>query len=510
MNWFVVRRTSRNHAKSSTLLPVLLILSILFGACQAQGPGLPPENEQAQQPQPTPTATLEPVPTFVPRPLYKPGELVDYVAQTGDTLPNLALRFNTTIAEILEANTFIPETASTMPPGMPMKIPIYYMPLWGSPYKILPDSLFPNGPAQIGFNTSEFVSRFPGWLNAVVGYTTEGTQNGAELVDIIAKNYSVSPRLLLALLEYHSGALTNPDPDPSVLDFPLGYRDWSHKGLYMQLGWGANLLNNGFYAFRTSRLNSIELSDGRLERFDPWINAATASLHNYFNQLLPIEEYHRAISSEGFAKTYQELFGDTWENEQPHIPGSLAQPEFILPFELDLVWAYTGGPHTGWGKGEPYSALDFAPPSVEGGCVETGEWATAVAPGVVSRSEFGVVVLDLDGDGDERTGWNVFYLHVATEGRAPLGATLERGDPVGHPSCEGGSSTGTHVHIARKYNGEWMPADGLSGGILAFNMEGWIAQGTGEAYQGSLVRYMQTITACVCSNRTSFIHSERR
>lgn len=32
-----------------------------------------------------------------------------------------------------------------MPPGMPMKIPIYYLPFWSSSYKVLPDSLFVNG-----------------------------------------------------------------------------------------------------------------------------------------------------------------------------------------------------------------------------------------------------------------------------------------------------------------------------------------------------------------------------
>ena len=82
-------------------------------------------------------------------------------------------------------------------------------------------------------------------------------------------------------------------------------------------------------------------------------------------------------------------------------------------------------------------------------------------------------MLDLDGDGDERTGWNIFYLHLASDGRAQVGDQLKQGDPVGHPSCEGGTSTGTHVHIARKYNGEWLPAEGVDG-ILAFNLEGWV------------------------------------
>jgi hypothetical protein len=97
----------------------------------------------------------------------------------------------------------------------------------------------------------------------------------------------------------------------------------------------------------------------------------------------------------------------------------------------------------------------------------------------------------------------VFYLHIASDGRVPLGAELQAGDPVGHPSCEGGRSTGTHVHIARKYNGEWVPA----GGVLAFNMEGWIAQTGPGPYAGTLTRFSQTVTACVCSDYRSHIQS---
>jgi len=200
------------------------------------------------------------------------------------------------------------------------------------------------------------------------------------------------------------------------------------------------------------------------------------------------------------------LFGDPWQNVKPHIPGSLAQPELFLPFEVGHIWAFTGGPHTGWGKGAPYAAIDFAPPAIAGGCLTTPNWATAAAPGKVVRSETGIVVLDLDGDGDERTGWEIFYLHVGTEGRAQLGATLQRGDLIGHPSCEGGSATGTHIHLARKYNGEWIPADGT----LALNFEGWIVHNGREAYLGKMTRNNQSVVACVCSNQASFIQTDRR
>jgi len=488
----------------------LLTAAMLLSACQAQVTSFSSSAQNANlalQPTQVVQSPDQSVPTpFPTRPLYSPGELVDYTAQTGDTLPALASRFNTTVEEILAANTFIPKTATTMPPGMPMKIPIYYLPLWGSPYQIIPDSLFIDGPAQVGFNTEDFVTAHPGWLKNYTEYAADANRTGAQIVDYIALSYSVSPRLLLALLEYQTGALSQPQLSPDLQEYPLGYKYWDHKGLYMQLNWAANLLNNGYYGWRTQHLKSIVYKDGRMERFDPWQNAATVSLHNYFNQIFDYPEFAKAISPDGIAKTYSDLFGDPWQADQPHIPGSLTQPEFSLPFEPGSVWAYTGGPHTGWGLGEPYSAIDFAPPSVAGGCITTSEWATAVAAGVVVRSETGIVVLDLDGDGDERTGWDVFYLHVGTDGRVPVGTKLNQGDHIGHPSCEGGTATGTHVHIARKYNGEWIPAEGT----LAFDLEGWMAHDGSAPYLGTLTRFSQTITACQCSNRASFIQSEKK
>jgi LasA protease len=444
------------------------------------------------------------VPTpFPTRPAYSPGELVDYIAQTGDTLPSLAVHFNTTVEEILAANTFIPQSATTLPPGMPMKIPIYYAPFWGSPYQILPDSLLINGPAQIDFDSSAFIAGYPGWLNGYVEYAFGENRTGAQIIDYVAQQFSVSPRLLLALVEYQSGALIQPELSPEMKTYPLGNQDWQRKGLYLQLVWAANLLNNGFYGWRTGSLITYDSLDGRLERPDPWQNAATVALQHYYARFLNGRDYDRAISQDGFARTYKELFGDPWQADVPHIPGSLVQPEFTLPFAPGLKWAYTGGPHTGYGQGEPFSALDFAPGAETGGCTPTNEWTTAVAAGIVARSELGTVVLDMDGDGDERTGWVLFYFHVGTDGRAPIGSIMNVGDPLGHPSCEGGRTTGTHVHIARKYNGEWIPAEG----VLAFNLEGWIAHNGSEAYQGTLTRNQETIIACDCANAESQIEA---
>ncbi len=486
---------------TTTRLSLLILLSLLTAAC---GPALTPTSTPAiRLPTAVPT-TAPPAATPLPtRPVYNPGELLDYTAQTGDTLPVLAVHFNTSVEEILTANPIIPPDVTTLPPGLPMQIPIYYRSFWGSPYQIIPDSLFVNGPAMVAFDTAEFLNKHGGWLSSYSDYVAGQTRSGAEIIDYVASNFSVSPQILLALLEYQAGAVTHRIVPSQQATYLLGHESNRHRGLYLQLVWAANLLNNGYYQWRSGELIDFDLADGTTERPDPWQNAATVSLQLFFNSLLPPDGYHQASGPDGLAATFQQLFGDPWEIPQPHIPGNLTQPPFTLPFEAGKTWAYTGGPHTGWGTGAPLAALDFAPPSSTSGCTPSNQWLTAVADGLVIRSETGILMLDLDMDGDDRTGWVILYLHIGTKDRSAVGTVLLQGDQLGHPSCEGGTSTGTHIHIARKYNGEWIVADSA----LPFVLEGWSAKAGDAVYQGTLVRYERTVRACECANQASHIRS---
>ena len=474
----------------------LLVLVLPLAACIPQGPRDLTPAAPSQTPTEGPTST--PLPK---RPEYDPGELVDYTAQTGDTLPALAAHFNTTIAEIRAANPQIPDDATTMPPGMPMKIPIYYLPFWGTPLRILPDSQFVNGPSTNGFDTEAFVSSHPGWLKDYRAYAVGASRSGAELVDMVAVDYSISPRVLLTLLEFQTGALSQPVL-PSG-DYPLGDVDYNSAGLYLQLIWAANMLNVGYYGWRTGSLTEIQHPNGTIERPDPWQTAATVAFQYYFSLNTSLFQYTRATGPDGIVNVYRALFGNPFaaNADLPHIPVSLKQPDLGFPFKDGETWSLTGGPHAGWGTAElqPWSALDFAPPVK--GCNPSNNPVVAMADGVVARSETGVVIEDLDGDGNERTGWDILYLHIASEGRATVGQKLRRGDPLGFPSCEGGEATGTHVHIARKYNGEWVPADSA----IPFNLEGWIAHNGDAAYQGSLTRGNETVIACVCSDAASHV-----
>ena len=129
----------------------------------------------------------------------------------------------------------------------------------------------------------------------------------------------------------------------------------------------------------------------------------------------------------------------------------------------------------------------------------------APAAGVVARTGDGVVILDLDGDGLEQTGWDLLFLHIAEKGRVKVGDVLKKDDHIGHASCEGGVATGTHVHIARKYNGEWILADGP----IPFNLDGWIAHNGSAPYKGTLTKGDLTIEASTSGSFATRIIREK-
>ncbi|MRR28811.1 LysM peptidoglycan-binding domain-containing protein [bacterium] len=489
-----------NSVKNNILfaLNILLVAGLLSACAEVQSTMVVPPIQNPNQSTLVPES-MTPYPT---RPIYPPGTLVDYTAQNGDNLVAIASHFNTTVEEILEANPLLPKTITTLQAGFQMKISIYYEALWGSQFQIIPDALFVNGPAQTGFDVKAYVESQPGWLKDYTVFADEHMRTGGELIELVAQNFSISPKVLLALAEYQTGALTQPVLADNLKEYPLGYEDQYHKGFYLQLVWAASLLNNGYYKWRNGNLDVINRSDGTLEIPDPWQNAATIAFQHYFSQRLPINVYNHAIHENGFIETYISLFGDPWLNVQPHIPGNLQQVDLVFPFAAGKTWAFTGGPHESWwGSGEPYGALDFAPATSAGGCGTTDEFVVAMAPGLIVRTEPAIAVLDLDMDGNERTGWVIYYLHLGLNDMVSQGKLVKTGDTIGHPSCEGGSATGTHIHVARKYNGEWITADGA----VPFNIEGWIAKNGSRPYLGTLTRKGNVITASETASGRSAI-----
>ena len=413
-----------------------------------------------------------------------------YSVQPGDTLSVIAGRYSVSLDELMIANGLM--DANNIFVGQVLEIPLASPQVTGNSFKIIPDSELVNGPMSMMLDIASFIQSKGGYLSNYHEEVEGNYLDGAQIINLVSTNYSVNPRLLLAILEYRSGWLTNPRPEPNTLEYPIGIQDYWHVGLYRQLTWSADILNKGYYLWKVNGLNNVVLKDGSVVPLSVTINAGTAAVQFFFSNLDNYSDWLQDISEDGLFGIYNLQFGYPFDYAiEPLIPTDLAQPRMILPFEAGQTWAFTGGPHGGWDSGSAWAALDFAPPGEAQGCVQSEAWVTAVADGLIVRSENGAVVQDLDDDGFEQSGWVVLYMHIDLNRRIASGSYLKTGERIGHPSCEGGVSNGTHVHLARKFNGEWISADGS----VPFNLGGWVSSGTGREYDGFLTRGEEIIEA---------------
>jgi LasA protease len=453
-------------------------------------------------PQASPTARIAPTRAVVLTPSPDPlrgvtaqGVLTTtYVVQRGDTLSGVAARFNTDLTELQRMNG-LSSDAVRIGQALLVRVPVTEH---GPSVKLIPDSELVNGPSAVGFDLAGIIDAQRGYLAGYSERVGDDTLSGAQIIQRVADQTSVHPRLLLAALEHAGGWVSNPNPSGDALLYPLGNRRANLQGLYVQLSWAAGRLNEGYYGWRLRNRYIVQFDDGTYAFVGDGVNAGTAALQNWLALLRPRSEWRRALfddgSADSFLTTYRRLFGDPWRFDLGiPIPPGTRQPNLALPWASNETWFFTGGPHAAWGRGTPWGALDFTTISV-GGCSALPEWATAMADGVITRSDRGEVVQSLDPSGDDRIGWSVLYLHIGTRDRIPAGTPVRSGDKIGHPSCEGGISYAAHIHLVRRYNGEWVNATG----DVPFVMSGWQAMEGGKEYDGLLVRGAESREACEC------------
>lgn len=491
-------------------LLILLLAIILLAGCVQPAPGVEPWKLQPQPEGvvgaagPTPEAPPPPTPTVrylfptrdpsaplhtptpdQPRTLPQPRtEDISYTVRPGDTLTRISQWNGVPVNVLVSANNLA--NPNLLEVGDILTIPAPRVSGQGPAAKIIPDSELVAGPSSADFNLQAYLETAGGYLLHYVDDHGEKDLSGPQVIERVAREYSVNPRLLLAVVEYQSHWISQgTPPEVEANKYPLGYAKIGYEGLYRQLSFAANQLNRGFYSWQTNALSGWYLADDSFVTPDPTLNAGTIGVQTLFAQLLAKPQWEYALSSNGFAAQFEKMFGFAFNYAlEPLLPPGLAQPPLQLPLEDGVPWSFTGGPHGGWGSYSAWAAIDFAPPGDELGCFDSDEWVVAAADGQILFSSDGLVLQDLEGDGSLQVGWTLMYMHIATRDRIPAGTTVKAGDRIGHPSCEGGFSNGTHVHFARRYDGTWLAAVGL----VPLDMDGWRASGDGYEYNGWLTR----------------------
>jgi LasA protease len=456
-----------------------------------------PGNEGVSEPLPganTPTAIQTAHSFQRPEPpQFDPGgNTFTYLAMAGDNPEAVAKRFGVEPEQII--STEILPLKGLLTPGQVLEIPNE---LGETRYTeiLIPDSEVVNSPSARDFNINEFIQTAGGYLGEHRELVNGSWMSAAEIVTKVSMENSINPRLLLAFLELRSGWVYGDMGDPDQLDYPIGFYVPDYQGLYYELVLTATHLGVGYYGWRSGDKVALTFQDGGWLRMAPGINPGTAALQTVLSKISTQEEWRDTLyGGEGFIQLYAEMYGDPWSRAsqfEPLIRPDLAQPELLLPFSPGERWSFTGGPHRSWNAGSPRGALDFSPATGEPACSTSRAWVTASAEGIITRASDNVLAIDLDGDGNEQTGWVLVYLHIVIGDEIHAGKPVNADDALGHPSCERGNSTGTHIHIARKYNGEWISA----GEPVQFTMSGWETQVGERSYEGQLQKGDLTISA---------------
>lgn len=464
---------------------------------------LPSKNELANiDLTPTPDNLINFFPTFTP---YAPQQeqvavnfpsptpvVEGYEVQPGDYWLSIANDHNISVEDLLAANNMsefdiiypgdilkIPGDAQIIQQVVPESVEFSY----SNYYKIIPDSELVYSPGAAKFDTLSFISQKGGYLSTYSEEIDGTPMTGGMILQLVAENYSVNPRILLAILENRSNWVTRAEPESATISDPflLGRDDLD--SFYKQIRFVANTLNLGYYSWLSQTNTGVQLADGSYWKPSLGDNAGTAAVLRFYAPLSDPTEWKYVGGENGIAATYRLLFGNPFQYAvEPLGPTPVTQPKLELPFASGESWYFSGGPHGGWDEGSPPAAIDFAPPEEYLGCEISEHFATAVARGVIVRSDNGVVVLDLDGDGYEQTGWVIIYLHISSDGAAKLG-NIDLGGKIGHPSCEGGFSYASHIHLARKYNGQWISAVDTSN---PFTIGNYKVEGAVNDYDGVL------------------------
>jgi len=287
-----------------------------------------------------------------------------------------------------------------------------------------------------------------------------------ELIAHWSGYYSINPKVVLALMEIKSGLMSAPSQEK--LQAPFAQLSTA-TGFAGQLRDVLQQLSQRFYGFEAyQRRHAKDIGDlngasaallGLLQdaNSEPVLLTRTPPLQaftQHFAQLFstPPEQLRNAESSREMALA---------ANALP--PSNMLQ----LPWYQGYSWK-SNGAHSHTGSGSPYSSIDV---SYDWPGWGASTYSVAAAHGgrvsVLSRCQVRVT---------NANGWATNYYHMdnirVTNGEI-ITANTKLGNYAGNRNtalCEGGSSTGPHLHFSLLYNGRYVSLQGVNLGVMRISV----------------------------------------
>lgn len=283
---------------------------------------------------------------------------------------------------------------------------------------------------MLSFRTEKFLEKFAPHL-----------REKSEAISHVAGRTGISPKLLLAMMEQRSRIISIPN-DTRSMQRPFG--NLSKKiGFREQLEDVATNMAAAIYS-------QIQKIDSSKRPSISLLVVTTDGLNGAFT------DYERME----LAQIYFGFFGSLQSNESRSSRitlSSVPNGSMRLPYENGKAWNFSGAHMDGLSL--LFSSIDFAPRGSVWGGDTSANRVTASAGGIFIRHSSCSAEILHDG------GWSTTYYHMDNL-RFQTNSIVRQGDIIGTAAnslaqalCEGGSSSGPHVHWSIKRDGIYQDVD---------------------------------------------------
>ncbi|WP_340679943.1 pre-peptidase C-terminal domain-containing protein [Paraglaciecola sp.] len=284
----------------------------------------------------------------------------------------------------------------------------------------------------------------------------------AESISHYSGRSSISPKVFITLLELQTQAISNADSYQHAAKKPFAMLS-NKSGFNKQLDDISTRLANAFYAghsYLETGINAKQTTDA---------DAYKALRSILSNQNVSLLADDLAVNVQSFATHFKQLFPEAGTNVTSTARSADEEKVLLLPSTTLLqlpypegdTWTY-GGSHTHTGSGSyPQSSLDLNNGGNWGSDL-SNLWVTAAAAGQVVRHSSCQIEIIHSG------GWSTNYYHLSNI-NVNHGATIDRDTAIANYAsnksqalCQGGSSSGPHVHFSLKKDGQYYHLNGVS------------------------------------------------
>ena len=288
-----------------------------------------------------------------------------------------------------------------------------------------------------------------------------------ELIAHWSGYYSINPKVVLALMELKSELLSAPSPDK--LRAPFAELSTA-SGFAGQLRDVLRQLSRRFYSYE-----AYQREQG-LTRFTPDTGALNGASAALLGVLQGANNAPAVLKRSSPLQAFTQYFATLFNMAPEQLRSAESGAETVLAVSslpptnmLQLPW-YQGyswqsnGAHSHTGSGSPYSSIDVSY-DWPGWGAQT--YSVAAAHGgrvsVLSRCQVRVT---------NANGWSTNYYHmdnVRVSNGETIAVNTKLGVYAGNRNtalCEGGSSTGPHLHFSLLYNGRYVSLQGVNLGVF--------------------------------------------